>query len=216
MGRAPTQEASLRYPPSPQGAFKSPRNHNREYGEGHEPRAAHPYQQPHTGSPCPHSPPVHGRPGHPRGRQGAFPLPDKPHTPPQAEQTGRQQSTVQCRSGKEGIAKIKLNYPCSGCLSEPPRRSRTPPAHPSPWPPQTPQAGRAASRLSHSTNHPGARLKIPAPFSMTSSGALLSNCMCVSALGDNFEGPAKRSNEWVKESHQGSIRKSHGLNHGWG
>lgn len=44
---------------------------------------------------------------------------------------------------------------------------------------------------------------------MTSSGAQLSNCTRASA-GDGSEGPAKSSNEWVKESHWRSIRQEPG------
>lgn len=80
-GEHPTQDASLRYPPSPQGAFKSPRNHNREYGEGHEPRAAHPSQQPHTGFSLPPLPPNPWETRAPQRQTGCPSLYQTSHTP---------------------------------------------------------------------------------------------------------------------------------------
>lgn len=163
----------------------------KEHGEGQDPRAPHPRQQPHGGSHCPPVP--RGEPGTPQADRAPFPPPDEPHVCPLPA------LRKQFGAGVEGgHCPVEAKLPLQGQPEGSAGRSGTP------------GAGRAGGRLSHSPNHPGAGLKTSAPFSMTSSGARLANCMRASVLGEDAEGPAKRGNEGVNKSHRRSTRQEPG------
>lgn len=87
-----------------------------------------------------------------------------------------------------------------------------PPAPPRPSQPGLPeQVGRPRAESEHKPRRAGLNAPALAPLARHDliRCPALSNCTRASA-GDGSEGPAKSSNEWVKESHWRSIRQEPG------